>query len=282
MDADQKAIYSLIERLAKEAQGGGEEAGILSKSLGLKAREVVSVVGAGGKTTFMFRLAKELFLSEKKVVTTTTTKILEPVPGDTPSLFVDPDEEKIKQFIDRHLHQYRHITVARERLGIGKLKGVSSNLLMDLWRFCGIDTIIIEADGAAGRPIKAPRDGEPVIPPNTTLVVGILGVDGVEIELSEEKVFQAERISKMTGIPIGGRMTQKAMATLMTHPEGIFRGAPPSSRRVAFLNKVDIPNGIKKAKGIAKKIFDTKPHQIERVVLGQLKMEPPVVGVIFP
>ena len=72
------------------------------------------------------------------------------------------------------------------------------------------------------------------------------------------------------------------MAILMTHPEGLFKGAPSSSRVVAFLNKVDIPKGVAKAKSIAQKIFEKKHRQIERVVLGQLKNEPPVVEVIFP
>ena len=86
----------------------------------------------------------------------------------------------------------------------------------------------------------------------------------------------------MTGISIGERMTDEGMAILMTHPEGIFKGAPSSSRVVAFLNKVDIPNGVEKGKNISRKIFEKKHRQIERIVLGQLKKEPPVAEVIFP
>jgi probable selenium-dependent hydroxylase accessory protein YqeC len=86
----------------------------------------------------------------------------------------------------------------------------------------------------------------------------------------------------MTGIQMGGRMTDKAMAVLMTHPEGLFKGAPSSSRVIAFLNKVDVPNGVVKAKRVAEEIVERKHPQIERVVLGQLKNEPPVAEVIFP
>ena len=282
MDPDQKAIYSIIEKFVKRTQKEEGPVGFLTEALGIKTREMISLVGAGGKTTLMFRLAKELFLNGKKVVTTTTTKILEPTPGETGSLFIDPDEEKIKDFVWRHLDQYHHITIALERLGSGKLKGISPNLVNGLWSSHGIDTIIIEADGAAGRPVKAPRENEPVIPTNTTLVVAILGVDGMEMELNEENVFQPERVSKITGIPIGERLTDEAMAILMTHPEGIFKGTPSSSRVIAFLNKVDIPNGVVKAKSIGQKIFEKKHRQIERIVLGQLKNEPPVAEVIFP
>jgi probable selenium-dependent hydroxylase accessory protein YqeC len=282
MDANQKVIFSIIERFVKEGQKREGSVGFLTEALGIQTREVISLVGAGGKTTLMFRIAKELALSGKKVVTTTTTKILEPATGETSSLFIDSDEEKIKDFVGRHLVPYHPLTIARERLGSGKLKGVSPDLVDELWGSYDIDAIIIEADGAAGRPVKAPREWEPVIPSSTTLVVAILGVDGMEMELNEENVFQPERVSKLTGIPMGERITEEAMAILMTHAEGVFKGAPSSSRVVAFLNKVDIPNGVARAKRIAQKIIEKKNSQIERVVLGQLKNEPPVAEVIFP
>jgi probable selenium-dependent hydroxylase accessory protein YqeC len=300
MDPDQKTIFSIVKKFVRgtshlsplplgervevrPALSGVEGVrGIISEALGLKEREVISLVGAGGKTTLMYRLAKELLLSGKRVVTTTTTKILEPRPEETNFLFVDSNEKKIKDFVWKHLGQYRHLTVARERLGSGKLKGVSTDLVNELWSLDKIDTIIVEADGAAGRPVKAPREWEPVIPTATTLVVGILGVDGVGKELNEENAFQPGGISKITGIPVGEKLTDEAMAILMIHPEGLFKGAPSSSRVVAFFNKVDIPEGVAKAKDIARKIFEKKQRQIERVVLGQLKNEPPVAEVLFP
>lgn len=282
MDPDQKVIYSIIEKFVRETQKEGGPSGSLTEALGIKPREVISLVGAGGKTTLMFRLAEELSLRKKRVVTTTTTKILEPAPEETGSLFIDPDEERIKDFVRRHLDQYRHITIARERLGLGKLKGISPDLVNELWRSLDIDSIVVEADGAAGRPVKVPRENEPVIPASTTLVVAILGIDGLERELNEENVFQPQRVSKMTGISIGEKLTDEAMAILMVDPEGVFRRTPASSRVVAFLNKVDIPDGVAKAKRIAKKIFDKQNPLIERVVLGQLKNEPPVAEVIFP
>jgi probable selenium-dependent hydroxylase accessory protein YqeC len=282
MDPNQKVIYSLIERFVKRTPKEEKPVGVLTEALGIQAKEVISLVGAGGKTTLMFRLAQELFLCGKNVVTTTTTKILEPTSGETNFLFIDQDEKKIGDFLQHHLDQYHHITVARERLGSGKVKGISPNLVNELWSLQGMDTIIVEADGAASRPVKAPREGEPVIPSKTTLVVAILGVDGMERVLNEENVFQPERVSKITGIPIGERLTDEAMAILMTHPEGIFKGASSLSRVVAFLNKVDIPNGMVKAKSIAQKIFKERNRLIERVILGQLNNEPPVAEVIFP
>jgi len=280
MDPDHKVIYSIVERFVNEREG--KNFGSLRESLGLKAKELISLVGAGGKTVLMFRLARDLVAEGKKVVTTTTTKILEPSSGETAFLFIDRDEERLKTSVSGHLDKYKHITIASERLESGKLKGISSGLVNDLWSSLEVDYLIIEADGASGRPIKAPREGEPVIPSNTTLVVAILGVDGVGIELREGNAFQAERISKITGIPIGGRVTDEAMAVLMTDPGGIFKGAPPLSRVIAFLNKVDIPDGVTKAKRVAQKILKKKHPRIERIVLGQLRNMAAVVEVIFP
>jgi probable selenium-dependent hydroxylase accessory protein YqeC len=272
----------VAERYVKRDQKGEGPVGFLTEALGIKAGEVISLAGAGGKTTLMFRLAEELLLNGKKVVTTTTTRILKPASEETGFLFIDPDEEKIKDFVWRQLDRYRHITVAMERLESGKLRGISPDLVDGLRHLRGMEAIIIEADGAAGRPVKAPRENEPVIPTSTTLVVAILGVDGMGRKLNEENVYQPERASGITGIPAGERLTDEAMAALMTHPEGIVKGAPSSSRIVAFLNKVDIPDGVAKAKSIAQKILDKKHRKIERIILGQLKSEPPVLDVIFP
>lgn len=254
----------------------------LIESLGLGKREMISLVGAGGKTTLMFRLARELVHEGKKVVTTTTTKILEPSPEESPSLFVDPEDGRIKQFVREHLSQYSSITIARERLESKKLRGISSLFASELWKEDPIDYLIVEADGAAGRPVKAPRLGEPVIPAATTLTVALLGIDGMYLELKEENVFRCEQVSRLTGIPHGGAVTDEAMAVLLTHPNGVFMGAPVSSRVVVFLNKVDIFHGKERGRRIAHRVLHKRHQQIERIVLGQLKREPPVVEVIFP
>ncbi len=278
-----EAIVGTLHSVAGErhelAKGSSS---ILIESLGLGTREMISLVGAGGKTALMFRLAMELVRQGKRVITTTTTKISEPSPEESPCLFVDPEEENIKRFIDVHLCSSHHITVARERIEPKKLKGVSSSLVMELWDKEQIEYLIAEADGAAGRPIKAPREGEPVIPSGTTLVVALLGVDGMDLELREENVFRWERVSRLTGVPLGGRITDETMAILLTHPDGIFKETPASSRRAVFLNKVDTLNGVERARRIARKVFDKRDPRIERVVLGQVRQEPPVVEVLYP
>jgi probable selenium-dependent hydroxylase accessory protein YqeC len=268
----------------KTTEGTVEEKGIgctLVEALALKEREVISLVGAGGKTTLMFRLAEELLRKGKDVVTTTTTKIMEPSLKEAPALCVDSDEERLKDYVRNRIGQDHHITIAGERIGTGKLKGISPKLVAELSCISRIDYILVEADGASGRPVKAPREKEPVIPSCTTLVVAIAGIDGIGAELNEENTFQPERISRLTGIPLGGRLTEEAMAVLMTHPEGVGKGTPPSSRVLVFLNKADIPGGVIYGRQVAQNIFKRRGNSIDRVVLGQLKKEPPVVEVLI-
>ena len=253
----------------------------LVESLGLGAREMISLVGAGGKTSLMFRLASELVHQGRRVITTTTTRILEPSPEESSCLFIDSEEEKLGRFIDGHLSSSRHITIARERIDSNKLRGVSPGFVGEIWATKAIEYLIVEADGAAGRPVKAPREGEPVIPSDTTLAVALLGVDGMDLELREENVFRSERVSRLTGISIGEKMTDDAMATLVTHPEGILKGTPASSRVALFLNKIDTPNGMEKARKVARKVLDRRYYRIERIVLGQLRRDPPVAEVWY-
>ena len=164
----------------------------------------------------------------------------------------------------------------------GKLQGISTDLVVDLWGRGLIDYLVIEADGAARRPVKAPREKEPVIALNTTLVIAILGLDGVGATLSEENVFQPERFSKITGIPSGAQISPEAMARVMTHPEGLLKGTPPKARVVAFLNKTDVIQGVEKGRRVAERILEKRHPQIERVVLGQLQSNPAVIDVMVP
>ncbi len=254
----------------------------LSEALGLRTREMISLTGAGGKTTLMFRLAQELFLQGKRVITTTTTKIKEPSQREAPHLYVSEDRRELEEFVSSYLEKNRHLTLATERLAGGKLKGLSSELADILWNSYDMDALIIEADGSAGRPIKAPREWEPVIPSKTSIVVALLGIDGVGKELNDTNVFQPDLVSKLTAIPEGERMTEEGMARLMTHPQGLFKGSPNGIRRMAFLNKVDVPEGIAKARRITQHIFGERESQVERVLWGQLRNEPPVVEIIYP
>jgi len=253
---------------------------LLREALAIRPGEVISLVGGGGKTTLMFALARELASSGDCVVTTTTTKIFGPSPAETPLLLLETDEEELMSLLLDNANQYRHITLASERLASGKLNGISPESVGKLAELNQVAYIIVEADGAAHKSLKAPNATEPVIPFNTSLVIPIVGVDAVGCRLTEEDVFRPEIVSKLLGLPLGEVISPKAIAFLITHDQGIIKGSPDQARIVPFINKVDLDEGLSKGRDLAGKILAMRHPQIEQVVLGQAQSTEPVIEVI--
>ena len=252
----------------------------LREALDIKPGEVIGLVGGGGKTTLMFALARELATSGGCVITTTTTKILEPLPSQTPLLLLEVDKEEMIRLLLQNIDKYRHITLASERLASGKLNGISPDLVVKLAEVNRVSYIIVEADGAAQKSLKAPNPTEPVIPYNTSLVIPMVGIDAVGCRLSEENVFRPQIVSKLIGVPLGEVISAESIAFLITHHQGIIKGSPDQAIIVPFINKVDLDNGLNKAREIANEILLMKHPQIKRVVLGQAQSSEPVAEVI--
>jgi len=248
----------------------------LKQALGLGEHEAIGLVGAGGKTTLMFLLARELEGCGYRVITTTTTKIFEPEKDDTPFLSVGEPQETVLA----KLELYGHVTVVSRTMAQGKVQGLPSEVVDALWESDRIDYLVVEADGAARRPLKAPESYEPVIPTCTGVVVGMVGADAFDGVLSESTVFRSDVFSRLTGLPQGAKLTYEAIATAFTHEQGIIKGTPKSARVVLFVNKVDLHEGLRKGQEFARMILDSPRSRIERVVLGQLRSDPPIVDVV--
>lgn len=154
-------------------RGNGEEMG-LREAFRIGEREVMSLVGGGGKTTLMFSLAEELTGRGKRVITTTTTKIYEPGEGESPLVIVEKEPERLLLRAERALRTLPHVTLSGGRLPQqGKLLGIPPDLVAELSRIS--DYVIVEADGSKGRPIKVHGDHEPVVPPLHHAVYGGCG-----------------------------------------------------------------------------------------------------------
>ncbi len=210
----------------------------LIEALQLENGGVVSLVGAGGKTSLMFRLAAELAEAGRRVITTTTTKILYPTAAQSRRVLVEADPHRLLERAVSAIEKHRHLTLAQPRPAAhpGKLTGLSPQLIDELWALGRCDCILVEADGAAGRPLKAPADYEPVICASTTCVVGVVGVRVLGRPATEEWVFRLEHFCRVTGLSAGDPVDPRAVARVLLSPEGIFKGAPHGARRAVFLN----------------------------------------------
>jgi len=252
----------------------------LKEAFGIKDKEVIALVGGGGKTTLMFALAKELSAGKRHVITTTTTKIFKPSATDTEKIILSWNREALIAEITRYLPEYRHITAARERMESGKLIGVEPTAVVALAALPLVSQVIVEADGAARHSLKAPADYEPVIPPNTSLVIAVAGLDVFGLDLTEETVFRSAIATKLLQVPPGTKLSPQIIASLIALPRGITKGSPEGARIVPFLNKMDTENGLEKGRQVARAILEMAYPRISTVLLGRAQEADPVVEVI--
>jgi len=251
----------------------------MRQALMLEGRGVVSLVGAGGKTSLMFRLAHEISKAGDRVLTTTTTKILNPTPRQSSNLIIsDRVDTIVKTAGDLLNKNERHVTVAASQvLPENKLIGLKPEVIDALSETRLFRWIIVEADGAARKPLKAPADHEPVIPESTTQVVGICGLSAIGNPLAEEWVHRSERFAEITGLKCGEKISASAVVDMLTHENGIFKNTPLSAFRLAFLNQADVPGAHQAGKRITDLLTDKQKTGLNRIIIGQTKFSPPVL-----
>jgi probable selenium-dependent hydroxylase accessory protein YqeC len=243
----------------------------LITALGLEAREHVALVGGGGKTRLMFVVAEELRQAKKRVITSTTTKIWHRQAIDSTHVSFVQSHPAWKDELSEVLQIHGHGFLGHSLLDSGKVRGIDPSLADELYQGKEVDYLIVEADGSAGRPVKAPAEHEPVIPPSTTKVVGMLGLEALDQEVSPEIVFRMDLFCKLAKIEERERLTAIVLSRLFLRPDGLFKGTVPSAKRVAFLNKLDLLSEEQKARDLADLILGDKDSQVKRVVIGSIK-----------
>lgn len=249
----------------------------LREGLMLGAGGVISLVGAGGKTTLMFRLARELAAAGEAVLTTTTTNIYTPSPEQSGSLIVSESPGCLLDKLRDGLNSHRHITAAARRLSRqGKLSGFTSDVIQNIWESQIFNWIIVEADGAAGRPLKAPAEYEPVISDCTSLCVGMVGLSVAGQPANPDWVFRHGHFQKLSGLAAGATVTPAAIADVLVHEMGIFKTVPADSMRIAFCNQADSPRNLAAGRQIARLLIQKERCEINRVVIGQALRAPPI------
>ena len=136
--------------------------------LRLPEHAVISVVGAGGKTSLIFAWAHELAAAGKNVVITTTTHMYRPerMEEDGIRIVVSDDPERPD-----------------------KVSAPPAEVLDSLRDTA--DVVLIEADGSRRMPLKWPADREPVIPDYTDVTVCVAGLSALG-RRTADVVYNAE------------------------------------------------------------------------------------------
>jgi probable selenium-dependent hydroxylase accessory protein YqeC len=83
----------------------------LIDAFGLPEAGVISIVGAGGKTTLMFRLAGELARVGHRVLTTTSTKIFRPNNEQSSIVMTSNDPIDVVRFANRYPMDGFHLLI---------------------------------------------------------------------------------------------------------------------------------------------------------------------------
>lgn len=186
-------------------------------------KHVISLVGGGGKSTLLAYLAQCFAARGMRTVVMTTTRMLCP--------------EHISDSLEdcRECWARGEYAACGEKTENGKFRAPSEQLLEQLLREA--DVIIVEADGAHRLACKAPAEHEPVILPESDIVIGVMGLEVIGGKVGEV-CHRPQHVSALLGCGQEHCLTAKDMAEILLSPKGSRKNVEQRDF-YAVLNKCD-------------------------------------------
>ena len=250
----------------------------LAQALRASSSQYIAFVGAGGKTTAMFQLGRQL---QQPVIVTATSHL-----GTWQIGWADrhiiANSSAIQEELARQEEGVRLITGEVEG---DRTRPIPDDLLNWLKQYCESHSLqlLIEADGAREKALKAWADHEPPIPSFVDLVIQVAGLTGIGKPLDSQYVHRPEIFSKLSNVEVGETISPAALIQVLTHSEGALRNIPVHARRVVLLNQADTPELQSLAQGLAGALIPS----YHAVVIASLRQEKiwavhePIAGVIL-
>ncbi|MGL4572553.1 MAG: selenium cofactor biosynthesis protein YqeC [Clostridium sp.] len=199
----------------------------------IKKGDIISVIGSGGKTTFIYNLAYELKLD--KVLISTTTKMLDPKRGEVDYIF--------------YLNECKYISVESGRTFMAERKINDNKVcgnIMSINKYSNyFDYTLLECDGSKGKPLKGWRNNEPVIIDKTTKTIGIIAIHIIGEKISDDNVHRMELFNSICKTKVGDEITLEVVANIITDPNGLFKNY--KGEKILFLNRIEDKNDRKMA-----------------------------------
>jgi probable selenium-dependent hydroxylase accessory protein YqeC len=250
-----------------------------SDALGISPGDLVSIAGAGGKTSLMYTLGRELKARGDRVLLTTTTKIFYPEGSEVPGIMLGPESEETMANVRSGLEGGGPLLVGRERQQ-SKVIGFSAWFVNALHSQSGQATVVSECDGAMGKSLKVPRGWEPVLPSETNVYVVVIGADCLGRPLGRETVFEPEAFGALAGVPPGTDIDVRLVSRMMLAPESYVERKPAGARCCILINKWDtVQTGAASRKAssdedpaMALALDLAGAASVERVALGSLRL----------
>ena len=216
----------------------------------LDKKHIVSIVGAGGKTTVMYQLAEHFAKQGKKVLVTTTTHIWQPASNFAQSV---AEVEALWQ-------EGSYAVVGSVEAGTGKLTQLPEELFGN---YCSLaDLVLIEADGAKGFPCKAPAENEPVLLDISDTVIAVMGLDALHKPISEG-CFRLEKVQEILEVSSEHKLTEDDAVKLLLSKQGACKNVGQREFYIV-LNKCDDKDRLKSALKI-ESLLEQEGFDIEKL-----------------
>lgn len=228
---------------------------------------IIGFVGGGGKTGLLFALAESLLETGAPVVATTTTRMYRPASAS----WLEIDIADHPAFPPRKSKALFIAKPPGEKQDRDKVFGYDTLFIDALAKNAGNAWILVEADGAAGHPLKAPAAHEPAAPLQTRYMVAVIGLSGVNQPFSSENVFRTEAFSAVTGLRPGDIVTPSSLTPLVAHPEGLFKGTPAGAQKFVFCNQSDVSGALENGNDFAAAIRHACPESLDGFFVGSLR-----------
>lgn len=210
----------------------------LYEALGIE-RGVTSFIGGGGKSTAMFKLAKEINKLGLGVIITTTSSMFAPTTKQVRATLLSPSDAELRAKL-----KAVGIVAVGSKESKGRLHAEPPEKIQKMSRIA--DYVFVEADEAKQKPIKIFAEGETSIPDFSGNIIYVAGMAayGNTIEKSCYKISEA---TELLGKPKEYVLTTDDMLRLITS------SAPKKS--IILVNQRDLQE--KAAKELGEKLLET-------------------------
>jgi len=249
----------------------------LRQAFSVARGEVVAFVGAGGKTSALLGLGHELVDAGWRVMATTTAHIA------ADQLDLVPQVIRAGMgtgALSDALNDSRFVFLY-DSVRAGQVYGPSMAYITYLLDAVDSDVLLVEADTAAGLPLKAPAADEPYIPPETSLVVPVASLSVLGQDLDDAHVYNARAIVERYGFAEGTRVKSPWVAQVLRDETLGLRGVPERARVVALLNQVPAQGYLRgRARLIAQLIL--RSPRVHGVAIGAVRGADPIHEVQRP
>lgn len=213
----------------------------LVEVLGIHRDSRVAAIGGGGKMPLLLALGREWAKDGGRPLLVPTTRLANHAERGVPgvrTIVLPPARSAWPSlaFLGGEV-----LVVARRGDKPNSLESIGAGEIGALADQAKADLVLIKADGARGRSLKAHDDEEPVVPLDTGLVLAVAGIDVWGSPLDAEHVHHDAMFAERWGIAPGARLEDDAFYAALADPAGYRASVPSGSRYLVFLNKVDRP-----------------------------------------